>query len=71
MSKEKKLKKERRWEFPFFLIASKRALDRALSLFPNSISNGQSDAFRRAHWNAVLSRFIGTRNCKRWTDAHE
>lgn len=70
-AQEKALKKRRWWEFPYFLIAGQRALDRARKLFPTSLNDGKGDAFRHAYWNAVLARYIGVSNTKRWTDAHE
>ncbi|MDP2232364.1 MAG: hypothetical protein Q8K89_01920, partial [Actinomycetota bacterium] len=52
--------------------ASKAALKRAQAKFPGwALKNDKADAFRHAYWNAALSRLIGRKSAKVWTDAHE
>jgi hypothetical protein len=61
----------------WYLVAGKKASDKAQSLFPNSASipcnqyNGKGDSFRHACWNALSTKLIGFSLTEQLTTAHE
>ncbi|ODT53314.1 MAG: hypothetical protein ABS68_06175 [Niastella sp. SCN 39-18] len=54
-----------------YLFNAKEALDRAQSLYPNSILNGNGDAFRHAYFSALNAKVLGLHLAKLLGDAHE
>lgn len=47
------------------------AREGAEARYPNSLHNGEGDAFRHAYWSYLLSKKIGATAAKEITDAHE
>ncbi|WP_051023072.1 DUF6973 domain-containing protein [Nocardia pneumoniae] len=47
------------------------AKDTAKELYPNSVDDGQGDAFRHAYWNALMTQKYGEDWTKEYTTAHE
>ncbi len=54
-----------------YLFNAKDALDWAQSLYPNSVLNGNGDAFRHAYFSALNAKVLGVNLAKQLGDAHE
>jgi hypothetical protein len=54
-----------------YMVAAKKAYDKAIELYPNSFYNGKGDAYRHTLWNALTSLLIGSDLANQLTTAHE
>ena len=54
-----------------YLFNAKAALDWAQSLYPNSVLNGNGDAFHHAYFSALNAKVLGVNLAKQLGDAHE
>ena len=54
-----------------YMVAAKKAFDKANELYPNSSYNGKGDAYRHTLWNALTSLLIGSDLANQLTTAHE
>ncbi len=54
-----------------YLYNAKYALDKAQQLYPNSVHNGNGDAFRHALFSALNAKVLGVSLAKQLGDAHE
>ena len=55
----------------WYLVSGQKASDKAEQLFPDSLYNGNGDAYRHALWNAYSSLLIGSDLTAQLTTAHE
>lgn len=54
-----------------FREAAEKALTEAQRMFPDSLHNGEGDAFRHAYWNALMTRAEGAGLAEQFATAHE
>ncbi|GAB0107846.1 hypothetical protein JMUB6875_68460 [Nocardia sp. JMUB6875] len=54
-----------------FYNIKNQAADTAVELFPDSVNDGQGDAFRHTYWNALMSQRFGEDFAKTYATAHE
>jgi len=55
----------------WYIVSAKKARDKAIELFPNSLHNGIGDAYRHALWNAYCYLTIAGNIGEQLTTAHE
>jgi Domain of unknown function (DUF6973) len=54
-----------------FFADGQKALDTAATLFPDSVHNGQGDAFRHAYWSTLMTRDEGETMAHAFANLHE
>lgn len=59
------------WSLKQFYDIKSQATDTAKQLFPDSVNDGQGDAFRHTYWNALMSDKFGEDFAKSYATAHE
>ncbi len=55
----------------FYLVSANTAEKKAQQKYPNSLYNGNGDAYRHTTWNAYATRYIGKETTEQLTTAHE
>ncbi|CAD5287905.1 putative RHS repeat-associated core domain-containing protein [Alteromonas sp. 38] len=56
---------------PGIAAATLQAYNKAAELYPNSLHNGEGDAFRHAYWNALITRYTSAEHAEAFTSLHE
>ncbi|MBF6179581.1 DUF6973 domain-containing protein [Nocardia otitidiscaviarum] len=59
------------WKLQEFYDIKTQATNTAQEVFPDSVNDGQGDAFRHAYWNALMTTHFSEEFAARYATAHE